>query len=443
MLIKTSELKIESDTGFTRDLDIFERKPIGEALSNLFESTEENLIIGLDGQWGEGKSTFSKMLKGHLKSEKNIPSIYFDAFENDYQKDPFLALASEIQEISKNQSPEQNTNLKKSIINASKAIARGALRVGIKTVTAGVLDDTILEELETSDEVGSEISSHLDKVLEEKLNSAKSDKSSLLHFKATLEDHISILGNGGPVVFIIDELDRCRPDFCLELVEQIKHLFTVKNLKFLLVTNKSQLHASIKNRYGSEINAHLYLQKFIDLWIDIPREENQYKSHTNTYLNYIIKSTCKQEEKINNQLSIAILKELFKANKTSYRGIQKTLSYFSILHNSSPKTTYYDYYQATVSLVCYSKAENPQIINKIINKLPYIEIYASLFPGKSAESTSYEVEFTKMIITYLTSPKSKQDEMIKSGEIRTDYGRSIPEDLVLDISNILNFFSKP
>src|SRR5262245_57687123 len=96
MRIKPRPLQISDETGFDPSMDIFKRGILGERLANLLENTEESLIIGIDGQWGEGKSTFARMLKGHLKTKKSVTTIYFDAFEHDYQKDPFLAIAAQI-----------------------------------------------------------------------------------------------------------------------------------------------------------------------------------------------------------------------------------------------------------------------------------------------------------------------------------------------------------
>ncbi len=100
MKITIPELKIEETEGFTKN-DIFGRKDFGERLANLIENTDDSLVLALDSQWGEGKTTFIKMWKGHVEHvrENKLKTIYFDAFANDYQKDPFLALISEIYEI--------------------------------------------------------------------------------------------------------------------------------------------------------------------------------------------------------------------------------------------------------------------------------------------------------------------------------------------------------
>jgi nucleoside-triphosphatase THEP1 len=442
MLLKSKEIEFKDIAGFTNDLDIFRRKPIGESLANLLESTEENLIIGVDGQWGEGKSTFARMLSAHLNNERKIPTIYFDAFENDHQRDPFLAIATEVVDLINSQSPELNSEFRISAIRASKAIARGALRIGIKTLTAGILDDSVLDEFGTADDTSGEISQGIDHLLAEKLDQTKTDKIALESFKATLEKHITAIGNEKPVVFIIDELDRCRPDFSLELIEQIKHLFTVKNLKFLLITNKNQIHASIQKRYGTGIEPHIYLQKFIDLWISLPRIETQHSSHTSIYINHLINKITTPEEKIKNRFTLDILKEIFASNKTSYRGIQKTLSYFAILHNTSKDTEYYDYYQAMMAICCYSKTEKPEIISAISRRENAERISALLFPAASTNNREYSREFTKTIIKYLVSDEEKKQEMISNREIQTDFGRGVPDDCIETITNTLSLFSQ-
>lgn len=71
-------------------------------------------------------------------------------------------------------------------------------------------------------------------------------------------------------MIIIDELDRARPDYSLELLEKIKHLFSVKGMVFLLVMNREQFEKGIAYKYG-DINTGLYLNKFIHYWFSLPK----------------------------------------------------------------------------------------------------------------------------------------------------------------------------
>lgn len=103
MKFVTPSLVIEQDDGFKND--VLQRKYFGEALSNMVTRTTDDLVISIDGQWGEGKTTFVKMWQGLLK-ENGVPSIYIDAFQNDYTDDAFISIASSINTYVEQYAPE-------------------------------------------------------------------------------------------------------------------------------------------------------------------------------------------------------------------------------------------------------------------------------------------------------------------------------------------------
>lgn len=74
-----------------------------------------------------------------------------------------------------------------------------------------------------------------------------------------------------PLVVIIDELDRCRPDFAVRTLERIKHLFEVENVIFVLMLNRVQLCASIRGCYGADVDADGYLRKFLLFSLQLPQ----------------------------------------------------------------------------------------------------------------------------------------------------------------------------
>ena len=75
--------------------------------------------------------------------------------------------------------------------------------------------------------------------------------------------------SGKPLVFIVDELDRCRPTFAIELLERIKHVFDVPNMVFVVGINRDELCQSIRSVYG-EIDANTYLQRFFHADLTMP-----------------------------------------------------------------------------------------------------------------------------------------------------------------------------
>ena len=98
-------------------------------------------------------------------------------------------------------------------------------------------------------------------------------RAAVKEFKEALQDVTQ--GSSGsrgyrPVVVIIDELDRCRPSYAVELLEAAKHLFSVDGILFVLGVNRSQLAHSVTALYGGGFDANGYLRRFVDLEFRLP-----------------------------------------------------------------------------------------------------------------------------------------------------------------------------
>lgn len=72
------------------------------------------------------------------------------------------------------------------------------------------------------------------------------------------------------LVIFIDELDRCKPSFAIEMLERIKHYFDDERIIFVVSLNKEQLIHTISNYYGSEFDATRYLNRFFDISVNLP-----------------------------------------------------------------------------------------------------------------------------------------------------------------------------
>lgn len=428
MKITVPAVQIIDDEGFNPGKDIFSRKEFGERLANLIAQSDDELVIAIDAEWGEGKSTFIQMWKGYVSHhrEHKIRTIYFDAFANDYQKDPFIALASEVYELLKDETQEKKKEFLTKAGAAAKSMARGAMKIAVRVGTGGLLDGSVVDSVE--EDVSELLAEQVDSVLAERLKSSSTDKLALINFRKYLEGFAAEYGGGQPIVFVIDELDRCRPDFALELIEQIKHLFSVRGFTFLLVMNRKQLEESIRSKYGL-IDATKYLQKFVHLWLALPRKSDQHDDYGVKYVRHAMQAMCKPGENIFNQEAIKFIEELVRYLKPSFRDIERTLSYFALIQNMAGNEPFRSSYQLMVAFICYLKATNPHLIEKIVHQKINSDTLlkeAGLDRVNGDSDVTYIYDLTRLVIFDMGSEEQRK-VMLENKEVFQEGGfRGLP-----------------
>lgn len=368
--IVISPLKIEENEGFYRD--ILDRKNFGERLTNLVSNTNDALVISLDGKWGEGKTTFVKMWQG-LLSESNIHSIYFDAFANDYVDDAFISIVSAITSYADENieidSKEKVEELKNKAKDVGGKFLSWTAKVGIKAATLGAIKDSEIEELkDIKNDLSKGVSEVIGNVIGEKISSHKADIALVESFRESLSEIPDKLNDadGKSLVVIIDELDRCKPTFAVEIIEKIKHLFSVENITFVLVMNKGQLEESIKSVYGSNIDSHTYLQKFITLETAIPK--NRGKLYGNDYSKYVEQLLTLHNMQMwgddkNIAGGVTVLAEYF---DLSLRQLEKVFTNIALFYASSAEKSLR--LTPIITFLSVIKVIDPQIFKEISNQ---------------------------------------------------------------------------
>ena len=277
---------IIGETDGFAESDIFGYAEFGGGLADIVRNLQTPLVLALTGGWGSGKSVFAKQWAGELRKKwadpekckpengetreaKDAPVIYFDAFANDYQDNAFLALAGEVLAALKKCGAETE-DLKNKAADVGKALLSTAANVAVHWATGGATD-------------AGKIAAGVKGALAERLENAAENRVALDDFRTALGKAAEKIGGGQPLVFIVDELDRCRPDFALELLEKIKHLFSVPNVCFLVVTNLEQFKAVVQRAYGyNEKDARVYLDKFFHHVFGLPEA----KSHGEKIADY-------------------------------------------------------------------------------------------------------------------------------------------------------------
>lgn len=356
-------IKISEDEGFTSEKDIFGRRQFGENLLNLIVASKSSLVVGLDAKWGEGKTTFVKMWRGYLSSPENsVKSIYFDAFANDYQSDPFFLISSELYGLIDQEDQGLRNEFKEKATSALKVISKIGLRVGIKAITAGVLDETIFEE--STEDIGQGIQDATSKFVSDRLEQTQSEKELVESFKEFLISLPEKLNSEKPIIIIIDELDRCRPDFSLEILETVKHFFSLPGITFLIVMNREQVLESIRYKYGKNIKANEYLQKFINLWAMLPSHERRDIPNGEKYLSY-----CLEEMGAEGDIPFkSCFVDLINHYSLTFREIEQAVTNYAVIYNATGGGFYFDT-KVLSSYVAIIKVKYPDIYKLLVKNI--------------------------------------------------------------------------
>ena len=244
---------------------------------------EKGGVIAIDGEWGSGKTYFVHQVKWLFDSvNENIDSdietvlnstspklddiighkykvFYYDAWKHDKSNNPFFTLLrTMILAFGGIDYFKEETSFIKSLLKGASHIVKGVTPIDAEWIfkgtkeLCGINDTEQFSELEFIEQMDNQVDSFLDYICE---------------------------GQYDKLVVFIDELDRCRPSFAVELLEIIKHYFNNDKVIFVLSTNLSEFQYCIKQYYGEGFNGWKYLDRFIDLRLTVPTisTEDYYK----------------------------------------------------------------------------------------------------------------------------------------------------------------------
>ena len=236
----------------------------------LLDEIDGNVAIALDDSWGNGKTFFVKQTQIVLQSRnssneklndirqcmekllknnkaRNYLPVYYDAWSNDSDTDPVLSIIFEmlksIKDLEEYEVRDKNwwDTIKKGFEVAVTAI--GGPRIG--EFLNSVEGTDLLAEIKKHKESDQVLNQLFDTLLEKQPADTR-------------------------IVFFIDELDRCCPNFAVRLLERIKHYFLHEKVIFVVSVNMSELQHTIKRHYGNDFNADKYLRRFFDFTIPLP-----------------------------------------------------------------------------------------------------------------------------------------------------------------------------
>lgn len=278
--------------------ELLDKNPLGrnknlKVMIQFLNNIDGQLVLNLDGSWGTGKSIFLKQLEyiNHHDYafpttivEKNAPNLtnnfrdkyeifYFNAWENDLYGSPLESLIFQLL-IKFSEVDERGAQVQNNIERVNKFLKVAGLLSGnalLKKISGGLIE---LSDI-TAEKEG----------ITKTVTSTEKRKQAIMELLNLVVESI-----GKQLLIVVDELDRCKPSYAVELLEVVKHFFNSNDIVFLFASNKSELTHTVKLIYGQEFDGYKYLNRFFDFEFTLPtinvKEYLRYKFSNEINLNY-------------------------------------------------------------------------------------------------------------------------------------------------------------
>lgn len=414
--IKHKDIEIPEDNPFANCK--LNREKEGKYLTNLITKVSGNYTLAINDQWGGGKTTFVRMWEASLK-QKGYQTIYLNAWENDIVSEPLVCILGEILPLITDDSS------KKELLKHSTALVKNWKKLVPEVVKSlAMLLSPVIGDLPK--EITDSLINAPEDSLRKEIEGYKTQQTEILQFKQNLAECIQKKCEKKPLIFIVDELDRCRPDYAVDLLEKVKHFFSVEGIVFVLAIDKNQLISSIKGRYGSEsIDGNAYLKRFIDFEYT-PKDPNMEDFCTYLYHYMGMDEFLGSEEKAtetgrdDEKRFLSVATQLYTQKGLSLRDVERMFSHIRLALLMLPKDKMTLQFTAgMLILLTFLKAYDPDFYAKMKNKeleiQSFVDQLCEIFHenlSKSEDDFYFLYPFLSLIISYYTYKENQSPSPI-------------------------------
>ncbi|MBK1439661.1 hypothetical protein JHJ32_06670 [Parapedobacter sp. ISTM3] len=422
MKIKHHELDIPEDDPFKNCQ--LSRKPYASILTNIVSTYADGFVLAINNKWGTGKTTFVKMWQQHLKNE-HFQTVYFNAWENDFDSNPLIAIMSELKSLTSS----GNEAAFKSVVEKGAVLVRNVAPALLKALAKRYIDtEVVVNAIENTAKGVADI-------FEAEIKEYASKKKTIIEFRQELEKFVKKTDNDKPLIFIIDELDRCRPNYAVEVLEQLKHFFSVPGIIFVLSIDKAHLASAVRGFYGSEqIDTDEYLRRFIDLEYQIPRPSRvNYCKYLFGYFAFenFFSSEGRKKHSVFRQDApsfLATAEILFNESDASLRQAEKVFGVTRLILSSFSSNQYI--FPPLLFILVYLKTLKSDLYEKIEgNKLDLQQLsdaFSDLFPNNLKKSIGRNLVYSQALLLWFYNNGHDYEERIELVKVNGESGPSTP-----------------
>ncbi|PSL19787.1 KAP family P-loop NTPase fold protein [Shimia abyssi] len=259
--------------------DRLDYSAVGESFGNLIRSVDDAKVISIEAGFGRGKTFFRKAWAKQLCIEGEVV-VEIDAQLSDHSGDPVVtfigALIDALPKEDKSGRQKAFEKGKRVAGLAGRMTAGAVLRAGTGMAldTAGdyiASQASEVQSLETAvNAVEQDLSKQAGKLIGAQLAAEKVRQEELPEQLTALREALTKKGKTDRVVILIDELDRCHPDYAIALLEAMKLVFDHPGFVFCLMVNAAYLESLAAHRFGEMKSGEKYLDKFVDIRLKLP-----------------------------------------------------------------------------------------------------------------------------------------------------------------------------
>jgi len=251
-------------------IDLLSRNEFIDNVIKLVEQLSENgqgCCFAIEGGWGIGKTFVIEQLEKQLnmlQNENTASDKYFvfhyNCWQYDYYEEPAVAIISAM--LGSIQKDKAITALE--IENTIKAGWQFAMEK-LQEIAGLYIENRIGVNLVS---VANDIKNNKDQNEEKSYSFDK-----MFNFNKTIEqvqDNLKEIAKERTIVLVVDELDRCVPQYTIKVLERIHHIFAgLENIVVILAIDRKQLEHSVEEMFGARqstnsMSVEKYLKKFID-----------------------------------------------------------------------------------------------------------------------------------------------------------------------------------
>lgn len=254
--------------------DLLGFRAYGETFTNLVKSLDEAKVISIEAGFGRGKTFFRTAWAEHLRQQGEVV-VEIDARQSDYSGDPVVSFLGALLASL----PEEKSKLGEQALKAAKKFGAAGIRTVAKVVLRSGVDEVIdlatenaadkLEDFEALQglvaDLGEGMSKAAGQIIASQLAAEKVRQHEMPAQLKLLREALTNDSDNKRIVIIIDELDRCHPDYAIATLEAMKLVFDQAGYVFCLMVNADYLENLARHRFGDTFGDELYLDKFVDI----------------------------------------------------------------------------------------------------------------------------------------------------------------------------------